>query len=117
VAIESIVDMELQLIDVQPSTIGGACGELLFSGRLDNLCSAYQIMRALIDGSRESIDTQTNIRMSMMFDHEEVGSSSCAGAGSSMFMDTLRLISDCVNEGAPNRTSKLLYIQCTRIII
>ena len=93
-----IVDMELQLIDVQPSTIGGACNEFIFSGRLDNLCSAYQIMRALIDGSSEALEKQPNIRMAMMFDHEEVGSSSNAGAGSSMFMDTLRLISDALTD-------------------
>lgn len=91
---ESIIDMELQLTDVQPSTVGGASDELIFSGRLDNLCSSYQIIRALADGSSESLESQTNIRMAMMFDHEEVGSASCSGAGSSMFMDTLRIISD-----------------------
>ena len=93
-----IADMELQLIDVQPSTIGGATNDLIFSGRLDNLCSSYQIMRALIDGSTEDAESQPNIRMAMMFDHEEVGSASCCGAGSSMFMDTLRLISDCFTD-------------------
>lgn len=91
---ESIIDMELQLTDVQPSTVGGASDELIFSGRLDNLCSSYQIIRALADGSSESLESQLNIRMAMMFDHEEVGSASCSGAGSSMFMDTLRIISD-----------------------
>ena len=100
VPIESIVDMELQLTDVQPSTLGGASDELIFSGRLDNLCSSYQIIRALADGSSESLDNQLNIRVAMMFDHEEVGSSSCSGAGSSMFMDTLRLISDNLTDGS-----------------
>ena len=95
---EKIVDLELQLIDVQPSTIGGASGDLIFSGRLDNLCSSYQCMRAIIDGSSDELVNQPNIRMAMMFDHEEVGSSSCAGAGSSMFMDTLRLINDCLTD-------------------
>jgi aspartyl aminopeptidase len=70
--LDEIVDLELQLIDVQPSTIGGASNDLIFSGRLDNLCSSYQIIRALIDGSCESLETQPNIRMAMMFDHEEV---------------------------------------------
>ena len=95
---EKIVDLELQLIDVQPSTIGGASGDLIFSGRLDNLCSSYQCMRAIIDGSSDELISQPNIRMAMMFDHEEVGSSSCAGAGSSMFMDTLRLINDSLTD-------------------
>ena len=72
ISAENIVDLELQLIDVQPSVIGGAADELIFSGRLDNLCSSYQIMRALIDGSQENIGGQPNVRMAMMFDHEEV---------------------------------------------
>ena len=92
----SIVDMELQLTDVQPSTVGGATGELIFSGRLDNLCSSYQIIRALADGSHDNLAAQPNVRMAMMFDHEEVGSSSCTGAGSSMFMDTLQLITEAL---------------------
>jgi aspartyl aminopeptidase len=37
-----IEDLEMQLIDVQPSTLGGASREFLYSGRLDNLCSSYQ---------------------------------------------------------------------------
>jgi aspartyl aminopeptidase len=90
---EIIEDMELQLIDVQPSTLGCANDELLFSGRLDNLCSTYQSLRALIDSSDDtSLASQQNICMAMLFDHEEVGSDSCQGAGSSIFMDTIRLI-------------------------
>ena len=62
---ETIIDMELQLIDVQPSTVGGGSRELIFSGRLDNLCSSYQCLRALVDGSGESIDAQPNVRSSL----------------------------------------------------
>ena len=69
--------MELQLIDLQPSVIGGANNDLLFSGRLDNLCSSYQCVRALIAGSTEELDKQSNIRIAVCFDHEEVGSNSC----------------------------------------
>lgn len=91
--IEAIEDMELQLIDVQPSAIGGASGEFIFSGRLDNLCSTYQCLRAVIDSSAgAALDTQRNVCLAMLFDHEEVGSASAQGAGSSLFMDTLRRI-------------------------
>jgi aspartyl aminopeptidase len=34
---DTIVDVEAQLIDVQKPCLGGAAGEFLFSGRLDNL--------------------------------------------------------------------------------
>ena len=113
---ENVVDLELQLIDVQPSIIGGASGDLLFSGRLDNLCSSYQIIKALADGSLEGIETQPNIRMAMMFDHEEVGSSSCAGAGSSMFMDTLKLISDCLTDKSHGKILQSI-LSCSMLFI
>jgi aspartyl aminopeptidase len=100
---EAIEDMELQLIDTQPSAIGGAGGELLFSGRLDNLCSTYQSLRAIIDTSEDMSD-QTSISMAMMFDHEEVGSSSCTGAGSSLFMDTIK----CINAKLADTSSQTL---------
>jgi aspartyl aminopeptidase len=93
VAPADIVDMELQLIDIQPSCLGGACEELLISGRLDNLCSSYQAFRAITDVG-ESFDTQENVHIACMFDHEEIGSGSGQGAGSSLFMDTLRRIND-----------------------
>lgn len=37
-----VEDFELQLCDTQPSCVGGACSEFVFSGRLDNLCSSWQ---------------------------------------------------------------------------
>jgi aspartyl aminopeptidase len=94
---EVVLDMELQLTDTQPSAIGGAKDEFIFSGRLDNLCSSFQSVRALIDASAEASvdptsDLHKNIQVVMLFDHEEVGSSSAQGAGSCMFMDTLKRI-------------------------
>jgi aspartyl aminopeptidase len=96
---ENVLDMELQLIDTQPSAIGGAKDEFIFSGRLDNLCSSFQSVRAMIDASSESAanpssDLHKNIQVVMLFDHEEVGSNSCSGAGSSMLMNTLQLVND-----------------------
>lgn len=38
---EEICDFELQVCDTQPSVIGGALKEFIFSGRLDNLCSSF----------------------------------------------------------------------------
>jgi aspartyl aminopeptidase len=99
----AIEDAELQLIDVQPSTRGGIDGEFIISGRLDNLCSSYQCLRAIIDGSNEDLSNQTNVRLAFLFDHEEVGSSSYNGAASSLFMDTLRLINSYLLDGSTRK--------------
>lgn len=99
---ESIEDLEMQLIDLQPSTIGGACQEFIYSGRLDNLCSSYQCLRAVLD-TAPTVEP-TTIKIAMLFDHEEVGSNSCQGAGSSMFIDTLKRIHESLF-GATTSTS------------
>lgn len=100
---EDVVEMELQLIDTQGSCLGGLHNEFIYSGRLDNLCSAYQCIRSLIDTPMEN---SANIRIIMLFDHEEVGSSSAQGAGSSMFMDTLQSIHEALN--GPSSHSSLM---------
>ncbi|CAN1129974.1 Probable aspartyl aminopeptidase [Linum perenne] len=38
---DDICDFELQACDTQPSAIGGALKEFIFSGRLDNLCMSF----------------------------------------------------------------------------
>lgn len=78
---DTIMDLELQLIDIQPSTLGGAgSSEFVLSGRLDNLSSAFQALRSLVD-SKTQINSQSNICIALLFDHEEIGSASAVGAG------------------------------------
>lgn len=46
---EEIVDFDLQVCDTQPSIIGGALKEFVFSGRLDNLCSSFCSLKVRMD--------------------------------------------------------------------
>ena len=95
---EDVLDFELQLCDTQPSAVGGAKGEYIFSGRLDNLQSCYCSLTALIAASSdESLEDETAIRMIAHYDHEEVGSDSAQGAGSSMTEDALRRVVRALN--------------------
>lgn len=109
----TIEDLEMQLVDTQPSALGGATNEFIYSGRLDNLCSAYQSLRAVIDSSTtEQVAEQTNVKIAMLFDHEEVGSASAQGAGSSLFMDTLTRIQEVLGERS-SRKSLCLSVDIT----
>lgn len=45
---DDICDFELQLCDTQPSVIGGAMKEFVFSGRLDNLCMSFCSLKVCV---------------------------------------------------------------------
>jgi aspartyl aminopeptidase len=80
-----ILNMELSLYDIQPGAIGGAEGEFIFSGRLDNLASCHAALQALTESKAK--DSMT--RVIAFYDHEEVGSDSAQGAGSPFLKDVL----------------------------
>ena len=63
--------------DVQPSRLLGVDEELVSAPRLDNLCSSYGAVRALLDAE----PTTSNL-MIALFDHEEIGSETATGAAS-----------------------------------
>jgi aspartyl aminopeptidase len=98
----TVEDLEMQLVDTQLSCLGGANNEFIYSGRLDNLCSAYQSLRALIDSS-SSLNDAVNVKITYLFDHEEIGSASAQGAGSSLFMDTLQRIHGELSDSTNSR--------------
>ena len=89
-----ILSLELSLYDTQPGSIGGANGEFIFSGRLDNLASCHAALQALTLSKGK--DPMT--RVIAFYDHEEVGSDSAQGAGSPFLKDVLeRLTLDSDN--------------------
>jgi len=73
-SVEEIVDFELNVCDTQPSCLGGARKEFIFSGRLDNLASSYCALRALLDTCSDSasLADESCIRAIALFDNEEV---------------------------------------------
>lgn len=73
-----IVSYDLITCDSQPAATTGAAGNLIATGRLDNLSSVWPAVTALIQATAQAPDA---ILMACCFDHEEVGSSSRTGAG------------------------------------
>ncbi len=75
IAADRIAGSELMLYDVTPPALGGVAGELVFSARLDNLAMCHAAVTAIQRATKP-----TSIPVIALFDHEEVGSTSAAGA-------------------------------------
>jgi aspartyl aminopeptidase len=80
---------ELGLYDVQPAAVLGADRSLLASGRLDNLASCWAATTALIEAG-----SADHVAMIALFDHEEVGSASTAGASGPFLATVIERLHD-----------------------
>ncbi|HWV39146.1 MAG TPA: M18 family aminopeptidase [Vulgatibacter sp.] len=81
---DRILSWDLSLFDLQPAAIGGLRGDFVFSPRLDNQASCHAALTALLRAPAAAA-TQA----ACLYDHEEVGSGSTAGAGGSLVEDLL----------------------------
>ena len=111
IEVENIVDFELSLFDVQKASLGGAFSEFIHSARLDNLASCYLAVQALLDhvNQDDGLDNDQDISMIVLYDHEEVGSSSAVGAAGPIMGDAVRRISSALNDG---NTDPDIYESC-----
>lgn len=75
---ERLRSYDVMLHDIQPSRVLGRDGEFLAAPRLDNLCSCFCGLEALIAIAGEG-EAAGPVVLSL-FDHEEVGSASRGGA-------------------------------------
>ena len=105
--VSHIVNFELDVCDTQPATIGGAMKEFIFGPRLDNLLSCFLAVKALTSPEvAEHLPSSSSVHVVSLFDNEEVGSVSCAGAASSLLKDFFERFSECaplMEEGSPTR--------------
>jgi len=92
-----IVSYELMTYDTLRAEIGGASGEFVFAGRLDNLGSCHAATSALIAASAAKA---THARVIVLYDHEEVGSRSASGAAGPFLEQSLeRIVAAMGGEG------------------
>jgi aspartyl aminopeptidase len=82
-----LLSWELVAYDVQPGCLWGANEEFIASRQLDNLASCHAALSALA-----AVDAPPATCVAALFDHEEVGSESAAGAGGSFVSDVLARI-------------------------
>jgi aspartyl aminopeptidase len=83
---EEILGWDVMTHDLTPSTLLGRDQEFLAAPRLDNLCSSFCGLRAMIDTADQDKPT---VSVLVMFDHEEIGSTSSTGADAQLLNSTL----------------------------
>ena len=83
---EGIAGYDLISIDTQPAGFLGAEGELMAAPRMDNLVSVHAGLGALVRAAEQS---PSEILILAAFDHEEIGSSTRAGACGPVLEDVL----------------------------
>jgi aspartyl aminopeptidase len=86
VAADDVVAWDVMTHDLAPPSLLGVDGELIASGRLDNLVSVWCGTAALARGE------SSRIAVLACFDHEEVGSETSTGAASPLLGDVLERI-------------------------
>ncbi|WP_310774224.1 M18 family aminopeptidase [Mycobacterium sp. Z3061] len=89
VAGDDVLSADLMTHDLTPSTVVGADGSLLSAPRLDNQASCYAGLEALL--ALDAAPTEF-LPVLVLFDHEEVGSTSDHGAQSNLLGTVLERI-------------------------
>ena len=97
-SVADIADFELSLYDTQGAALSGSRSEFLCSSRLDNLASCFTAVEALEAHATDSLADDEDVSVIALFDHEEVGSSSFSGAGSTLIGDAVERISFALAE-------------------
>jgi aspartyl aminopeptidase len=89
---DDVLGWDLMTVELTPARRIGRDGDLVASGRLDNLATAFAAVRALLDSDVDGAAAGDHTRLIVLFDHEEVGSTSAAGAGSTLLPTVLERI-------------------------
>lgn len=91
-----VAGADLYLYNRQRGCVWGMDNEYISAPRLDDLMCAYTCMQALADSS-EPADNK-NVSVCVVFDNEEVGSTTRQGADSTFLKDVLERIALCLGK-------------------
>lgn len=101
--VKDILDYELWIYCREAPCYVGMGKELMLSPRLDNLTSVQALLTGLTESRR-----QEGINVIALFDHEEVGSHTKQGAGSTLLLNLLQRILGSFGR-TPSQVSESLY--------
>jgi aspartyl aminopeptidase len=97
-----VLDFELSLYDVNPPALVGLKEEFIASARLDNLLSCYIGLHSLLESTG-----QAN-KLVVFTDHEEVGSSTAAGAAGNFLTSVIARLNEQLYEGTSESMHRFL---------
>jgi aspartyl aminopeptidase len=101
---DEIVAFDLCLYDAQPASLAGPASEFVYAPRLDNLGSCHAAIEALLGAGAAGDLT----RVIALYDHEEVGSQSAAGAKSRFLYSVLDRVALAYGDSGRDATSRAL---------
>jgi aspartyl aminopeptidase len=106
VSAEQVLAFDLMTYDVQPAAVSGARGEFVCASRLDNLASCHAAITALLAAGDDGPCEVT--RVVVLYDHEEIGSRTAAGAAGSLLHEALDRTVAGFKGGAPQGAERAL---------
>ncbi len=106
VPVEDILDFDLFLYDTQRASFAGASGELMRSGRFDDLGMCHAALTALVGGADQACDAT---RMAVFVDAEEVGSETPQGARSTLLPHTLERVAMAMGDDREGYLASLAH--------
>ena len=77
------------MFDTQEPQIIGLHKEFISSARLDNMCSSICATHAIVEAEESK---ERDLSIAVLYDHEEIGSSSAQGAAGTFTNDLLRRV-------------------------
>lgn len=86
---EDVLGWDVMTHDLTPARRVGRTGDLIAGPRLDNLASSYAAVRALIEAADPPVARRGVVPVVVLFDHEEIGSTTDRGAASPLLMSVL----------------------------
>ena len=99
---DDLLSWEITAYDTQPGSFWGANHEFIANSQLDNLASCHAALSALLVTTAPEATA-----MIALFDHEEVGSESAAGAGGSFVADVINRLGAALGGDAEDQRRAL----------
>lgn len=106
---DEILSWDAMVHDLTPSRRTGRGGVFLSAPRLDNLCSSFAALQALLGTPDDAPDV---VPVICLYDHEEVGSTSATGADSQLLVGVLERIVTAAGGARPELLAALAGSVC-----